>query len=67
MLLGHLDQDAQHLPVEQRHAFDTLTVAITARREQARERMLKTLRAQRYMRLLEVAIGTATQARLLSA
>jgi CHAD domain-containing protein len=53
VLLGHLDQDAQHLPVEQRHAFDTLTVAITARREQARERMLKTLRAQRYMRLLD--------------
>ena len=53
VLLGHLDQDAQHLPVEQRHAFDSLTVAITARREQARERMLKTLRAQRYMRLLD--------------
>ena len=23
VLLGHLDQDAQHLPVEQRHAFDS--------------------------------------------
>jgi CHAD domain-containing protein len=53
VLLGHLDQDAQHLPVEQRHAFDTLTVAITSRREEARKRMLKTLRAPRYMRLLD--------------
>ena len=53
VLLGHLDQDAQHLPAEQRHAFDTLTVAITSRREQARKRMLKTLRAPRYMRLLD--------------
>jgi CHAD domain-containing protein len=53
VLLGHLDQDAQHLPAEQRHAFDTLTVAITSRREDARKRMLKTLRAPRYMRLLD--------------
>ena len=53
VLLEHLDQDAQHLPAEQRHAFDSLTVAITSRREQARKRMLKTLRAQRYMRLLD--------------
>ena len=44
VLLEHLDQDAQRLPVEQRHAFDTLTVAITSRRDEARQRMLTDLR-----------------------
>ena len=53
VLLDHLRADAGELPLDRRLAFEAIIEAISARRGEARERMLRTLRSARYLRLLD--------------